>query len=123
MRRVRGRSRVSRLVLERLREARQVTAAEIRGYLDDMAQEIRELEDRLRRLCNAAETAVAARGITKVGNRSPAALRRSQRGQAPSLLRQASSPHETTSRAFTTPITAAWTRRRQRARARMQRIQ
>lgn len=68
-------------VLERLRQARQVTAAEIRGYVVDMAREIRELEDRLRHLRDAAGTAVAARGITKVGNGSPAALRRSkQRG-------------------------------------------
>lgn len=71
-------------VLERLRQARQVTAAEIRGYVVDMAREIRELEDRLRRLRDAAGTAVAARGITKVGNGSPAAQRRSKRGKAPS---------------------------------------
>ena len=35
-------------VLERLRQARQVTAAEVRGYVADMAREIRELEDRLK---------------------------------------------------------------------------
>jgi hypothetical protein len=67
-------------VLDRLRQARQVTAAQIRGYVADMAREIRELEDRLRRLRDVAGTAIAERAITKVGNGSPAALRRSKRG-------------------------------------------
>lgn len=68
-------------VLERLRQARQVTAAEIRGYVADMAREIRDLEDQLRRLRDAAGSAIVERGITKVGNGSPAALRRSKRGR------------------------------------------
>jgi hypothetical protein len=68
-------------VLERLRQARQVTAAEIRGYVADMAREIRDLEDRLRRLRDGAETAVAERGTSKVGNGSPAARRRGKRGR------------------------------------------
>jgi hypothetical protein len=68
-------------VLERLREARQVTAAEIRGYVADMAREIRDLEERLERLRDAAGTAMAERAIRRVGNGSPATLRRSKRGR------------------------------------------
>ena len=68
-------------VLERLRQARQVTAAEIRGYVADMAGEIRDLEERLQRLRDAAGTAIAERGTSKVGNGSPAAPRNSKRGK------------------------------------------
>jgi hypothetical protein len=68
-------------VLERLRQARQVTAAEIRGYVADMAREIRDLEERLRRLRDAAGTTIAERAITNVGNGSPATLRSSKRGR------------------------------------------
>lgn len=41
-------------VIDKLRKAGRVTAAQIRGYLSDMAREIRDLEDRLHRLREAA---------------------------------------------------------------------
>jgi hypothetical protein len=41
-------------VLEKLRKAGHVTATQIKGYLADMGREIRDLEDRLRRLRQAA---------------------------------------------------------------------
>ncbi|MGZ5455106.1 MAG: hypothetical protein ACXW4P_03930 [Thermoanaerobaculia bacterium] len=40
-------------MLEKLRKAGRVTAAQIRGYLSDMAREIRDLEARLHRLREA----------------------------------------------------------------------
>jgi hypothetical protein len=69
-------------VLERLRRAGQVTAAQIRGYVADMGREIRDLEERLRRLRDAAGAAVAERGSTQVGNGSPAAPGHSKRERA-----------------------------------------
>lgn len=89
-------------VLERLRQARQITAAEIRGYVADMAREIRELEDRLRRLRDAAGGVVAERGTSKVGNGSPAAPRRSKRAKPTSRAQRGR--RSRTSNAAQTPV-------------------
>ena len=97
-------------VLERLRRAGQVTAAQIRGYVADMAREIRDLEERLRHLRDAAGAAVAERGITQVGNGSPAALRRNKRGRAtarPKLGRSTSTRPHAAQTAVASPAAAA----------------
>ena len=100
----------ARYVLERLRRAGQVTAAQISGYLADMGREIRDLEERLRRLRDAAGAAVAERTSTQVGNGAPAALRRSNRGRASSrrkLGRAISTPPDVVQTAVPSPATAA----------------
>ncbi len=92
-------------VLERLRQARKVTATEIRGYVADMAREIRDLEDRLRRLRDAAGGVVAERGTSRVGNASPAAVRRGKRAK-PTSRAQRGRPSRTAN-AAQTPVPSA----------------
>ena len=97
-------------VLERLRRAGQVTVAQIRGYVADMGREIRDLEERLRRLRDAAGAAVAERGSTQVGNGSSAALRRSNRGRAmsrPKLVRSVTTTPDAAQTAVPSPAAAA----------------
>jgi hypothetical protein len=67
-----------------------------------MAREIRDLEDRLRRLRDAAGVVVAERGTSKVGNGSPAALRRAKRAKPTSRARRGR-PNRT-SNAAQTPV-------------------
>jgi hypothetical protein len=64
-------------VLEKLRQAGRVTAAQIKGYLSDMGREIRDLEDRLHRLREAAGTSFMVSKANRVGNGAPASRRAS----------------------------------------------
>jgi len=68
-------------ILERLRKAGRVSAAEIRAFMSEMGREIRELEEKLARLREAAPARAAALQLplTRRGRKPAASQRPSSR--------------------------------------------
>lgn len=62
-------------VLDRLITDRRVSHMEVNAIVADMGREIRELEEKLQGLREAAGGSFVARGTSKVGNGAPAALK------------------------------------------------
>jgi O6-methylguanine-DNA--protein-cysteine methyltransferase len=83
-------------ILERLRKAGRLTLAEIRSYMSDMGREIRELEERLTTLRNAAPAAVTR---SSRAPRSPQRADAKRQGAADAT--QAAAPAKRRKRTFT----------------------